>query len=71
MTQKISPSWRRPSWACGHNRGRQKNAAKAAFLLSVWGKDPSPAAYTRPSACTFQASHSLRSGVRLVRWCST
>ena len=25
----------------------------------------------RPSACIFQASHSLRSGGRLMRWCST
>ena len=24
-----------------------------------------------PSACIFQASHSLRSGVRAMRWCST
>ena len=24
-----------------------------------------------PSACTFQASQSLRKGVRLMRWCST
>ncbi len=26
---------------------------------------------TRPSACTFQANHILRNGVRLMRWCST
>ena len=28
-------------------------------------------AYIRPSACTRHASHSLRSGVRRTRWCST
>ena len=27
--------------------------------------------YMRPSACIFQTSQSLRSGVRLMRWCST
>ena len=27
--------------------------------------------YMRPRACIFQASQNLRSGVRLMRWCST
>ena len=27
--------------------------------------------YMRPRACIFHASHSLRSGVRAMRWCST
>ena len=27
--------------------------------------------YMRPRACIFQTSQSLRSGVRLMRWCRT
>ena len=34
-------------------------------------RDDSCGGHILPSACTFQASQSLRKGVRLMRWCST
>ena len=44
-------------------RGRQARPAGA--------DDGDAHGYMRPSACIFQASQNLRSGVSAMRWCST
>ena len=50
---------------------RQAGHDEAGAVHDDAGAGRGCVAHSRPKACTFQASQSLRTGVRLMRWCST